>query len=48
MKKDSKKTPRETGGPVVRTGPTSGSNRSRNSDGQWRKKRNDAGKSRDK
>ena len=38
--------PRETGGPVVKTGPTAGQNRSRNKNGQWRKKRSDAGKSR--
>ena len=38
--------PRETGGPVVKTGPTAGQNRSRNQNGQWRKKRSDAGKSR--
>ena len=43
-KKDSKKSPRETGGPVVRTGPTAGQNRSRNDDGSWRRKRSDAGK----
>lgn len=46
LKKDHKKSPKETGGPVVRTGPTSGQNRSRNSSGEWRKKRSDAGKSR--
>jgi len=38
--------PRETGGPVVKTGPTAGQNRSRNKNGWWRKKRSDAGKSR--
>ena len=38
--------PRETGGPVVKTGPTAGQNRSRNKNGQWRRKRSDAGKSR--
>lgn len=38
--------PRETGGPVVKTGPTAGQNRSRNKNGHWRKKRSDAGKSR--
>ena len=42
-KKDPSKSPRETNGPVVRTGPTSGQNRSRNADGEWRKKRSDAG-----
>lgn len=35
--------PKDTGGPVVKTGPTAGQNRSRNKDGRWRKKRNDAG-----
>lgn len=38
--------PRDTGGPVVKTGPTAGQNRSRNKDGTWRKKRSDAGKPR--
>ena len=38
--------PRDTGGPVVKTGPTAGQNRSRNQDGQWRRKRSDAGKPR--
>lgn len=33
---------RDTGGPVVKTGPTSGQDRSRNQDGTWRKKRSDA------
>lgn len=37
------KSPRYTHGPVVKTGPTSGKNRSRNKNGQWRAKRNDAG-----
>jgi len=45
-KKDPSKSPKETGGPVVQTGPTAGQNRSRNQDGTWRKKRSDAGKSR--
>ena len=45
-KKDPKKSPKDTNGPVVKTGPTSGQNRSRNSDGAWRAKRSDAGKSR--
>lgn len=35
--------PKETGGPIVKTGPTSGDVRSRNKNGQWRKKRSDAG-----
>lgn len=39
--------PKDTKGPVVKTGPTAGENRSRNSDGTWRKKRDDAGKPRD-
>lgn len=34
------------GGPVVKTGPTSGKVRSRNKDGRWRKKRSDTGKTR--
>ena len=45
-KKDSSKSPRDTNGPVVKTGPTAGENRSRNNDGAWRKKRSDAGTSR--
>lgn len=36
--------PKQTGGPIVKTGPTAGNNRSRNNDGTWRKKRSDAGK----
>lgn len=46
-KKDYTKSPRETNGPVVQSGPTAGQNRSRNKDGAWRKKRSDAGKKRD-
>ena len=42
-KKDPSKSPKDTGGPVVKTGPTRGKNRSRNDDGQWRKKRSDSG-----
>ena len=38
--------PKDTGGPIVKTGPTAGQNRSRNKDGRWREKRSDAGKSR--
>ena len=38
--------PNKTGGPVVKTGPTAGNNRSRNSNGRWREKRSDAGKQR--
>lgn len=45
-KKDYRKSPRETGGPIVKSGPTAGQNRSRNSNGQWRAKRSDAGKTR--
>lgn len=45
-KKDHRKSPRETGGPVVKTGPTAGQNRSRNKDQTWRAKRSDAGKPR--
>lgn len=47
-KKDPSKSPRDTNGPVVKTGPTAGQNRSRNDDGSWRKKRSDAGKPREK
>jgi hypothetical protein len=39
------KSPKNTGGPVVKTGPTAGKNRSRKKDGKWRKKRSDSGKS---
>lgn len=39
------KSPNKTGGPVVKSGPTRGKNRSRNEDGRWRKKRSDTGKS---
>lgn len=38
--------PRETGGPIVKNGPTKDQVRSRNKDGQWRRKRSDAGKTR--
>ncbi|ETA75076.1 hypothetical protein L1O48_02645 [Ligilactobacillus equi] len=40
------KSPRDTHGPIVKTGPTAGQNRSRKSSGEWRKKRSDAGKPR--
>lgn len=40
-KKD--KSPKNNHGPLVKTGPTSGKNRSRNKNGQWRAKRSDAG-----
>lgn len=46
-KKDPSKPPSQTNGPVVRTGPTAGENRSKNQDGRWRAKRSDAGKPRD-
>jgi len=35
--------PKDTGGPIVKTGPTAGQVRTKNDDGQWRKKRSDAG-----
>lgn len=35
--------PRDTHGPIVKTGPTAGQNRSCNKNGQWRRKRSDAG-----
>lgn len=38
--------PKDTHGPIVKTGPTAGKNRSRNSNGRWRSKRSDAGKKR--
>lgn len=38
--------PKDTKGPIIKTGPTVGQNRSRNQDGEWRKKRSDSGKSR--
>ncbi|MDD6989590.1 hypothetical protein [Ruminococcus sp.] len=38
--------PSQTHGPVVKTGPTAGKNRSRNINGRWRSKRSDAGKKR--
>lgn len=40
------KSPKDTKGPIVKTGPTKGQNRSRNNDGRWRAKRSDTGKSR--
>lgn len=42
-KKNSNLPPNKTGGPVVKTGPTAGENRSRNNDGRWHGKRSDAG-----
>lgn len=38
--------PKDTHGPIVRTGPTAGKNRSRRDSGQWRSKRSDSGKPR--
>lgn len=35
--------PKDTKGPIVKSGPTEGKVRSRNKDGAWRKKRSDAG-----
>ncbi|MDV3429150.1 MAG: hypothetical protein LIR50_19330 [Bacillota bacterium] len=40
--------PKDTHGPIVKTGPTAGQNRSRNADGRFRAKRSDAGQSRPK
>ena len=40
--------PKDTKGPVVKTGPTAGQNRTRNDNGEWRKNRSDAGKPRSK
>ena len=40
------KSPKDTHGPVVKSGPTAGKNRARTTAGNWRKKRDDAGKSR--
>lgn len=47
MADNNSKRPRDTHGPIVKTGPTSGNNRSRNNDGRWRAKRSDAGKPRE-
>jgi len=38
--------PKNTGGPVVKTGPTSGQVRSCRKDGRWRRKRSDTGQHR--
>lgn len=35
--------PKDTKGPVVKTGPTAGEVRTRTESGQWRAKRSDAG-----
>lgn len=40
--------PKDTKGPIVKTGPTAGNVRSKNADGKWHAKRNDAGKPRPK
>jgi hypothetical protein len=40
------RSPRDTHGPIVKTGPTKGQNRSRNDNGRWRAKRSDSGSSR--
>jgi len=40
--------PKDTKGPIVKSGPTKGEIRSKNNDGRWRKKREDAGKSKNK
>ncbi len=42
------KSPKLTGGPVVKTGPNANKVRSKNKDGRWRAKRSDAGKPRPK
>ena len=39
--------PKDTKGPIVKTGPTKGQVRSKNNDGRWRAKRSDAGQSRE-
>mgnify|MGYP000950791332 CR=1 FL=1 len=46
-KKDWRLPPSKTGGPVVKTGPTAGQNRSRNGNGIWCRKRSGAGKPRE-
>ncbi|WP_269091999.1 hypothetical protein [Enterococcus sp. BWR-S5] len=38
--------PKDTKGPIVKTGPTAGENRTRKSSGEWRKKRSDTGQKR--
>jgi len=48
MSDDQKKPSNPPKGPIVKTGPTRGQERSRNDDGSWRKKRSDSGQSRDK
>lgn len=48
MFSDQKKSSSPKTGPVVKTGPTRGKERSRNDDGSWRKKRSDSGQPREK
>ena len=48
LKEKNLPSPKDTKGPVVKTGPTAGQNRTRNDNGEWRKKRSDAGKPRSK
>jgi len=43
---DSNGNDRTKGGPKVKTGPDAGLTRSKNDDGRWREKRDDAGKKR--
>jgi len=40
---ESKPSSEKRTGPIVKTGPTRGQERSRNDDGRWRAKRSDAG-----
>lgn len=40
------KAPKDNGGPLVKSGPTTGKVRTRRIDGRWRKKRSDTGKPR--
>lgn len=40
------KSPKDTHGPVIATGPNAGKNRTRRNDGPWRRKRSDSGKKR--
>lgn len=43
---ESMPSPSKTHGPLVKNGPNAGKVRSRNENGQWRKKRSDTGKPR--
>ena len=43
MVSNASKSPRDTHGPLVKTGPNTGQVRAKNKDGKWRKKRSDAG-----